>query len=178
MPLRLISSPAHKATTRPETLDVADKLEPALPDFPTDVTERALAGAEFAGRRALDRVRTVLGSSTAATFASSPADLAPTLRLADQLEWLARSEPGERAYTWRCAQCETRYAVPVVLARPVTIRCDRCSAPVDLKPSTAEGEEILMDPNRSATQQARRGIALFLRESMARSWVVRVLRED
>jgi hypothetical protein len=178
MPLRLISSPAHKATSRPDALGSDEKLEPELPEFPEDVTERALSGAEFAGRRAMDRVRTVLGSGTSAPFASSPADLAPTLRLADQLEWLARSEPGERAYTWRCGQCDTRYAVPVVLARPVTIRCDRCSAPVDLKPSTAEGEEVLMDPNRAATQQARRGIATFLRESMARSWVVRVLRED
>lgn len=178
MPLRLISSPAHKASAQPASLGPDEKLEPELPELPVDVAERALAGAEFAGHRALDRVRTTLGEQASGTFASSPADLAPTLRLADQLEWLARSEPGERAYTWRCGKCGTRYAVPVVLARPVSIHCDRCGAPVDLKPATAEGEEVLMDPNRAATQQARRALATFLRESMARSWVVRVVRED
>ena len=161
-------------------------LEPQLPAL-NGVVDRALSGAEFRDVRARDRLRALLqgdepvryappGSrhSASVVFAQPPNDLAALLRLADQLDQLAQQEEGERALVWKCESCATRYAVPVALVRDVAIRCERCGNAVALKPAQALGEESLVDPLRGAVNAARRELALFFREAMARGWPVLV----
>jgi hypothetical protein len=141
--------------------------------------------------RARDRLRALLHSDVApplpslggncgnsAIFAQPPQDLPALLRLADQLDRLAAQEAGERALVWRCTQCGTRYAVPLALARSVAIRCERCGEPVELNPTRSLGEEALLDPFVGEVNEARRKIAAFFREAMARGWPVLVCTSD
>src|SRR5687768_16562274 len=100
------------------------------------------------------------------------------LRLADQLDSRAQIEAGERALVWKCERCATRYAVPVALARSVVIPCERCGASVDLTPDRSVGEEALLDPFSGAVNTARRHLAVFFREAMARGYAVLVAGEE
>jgi hypothetical protein len=151
----------------------------------TEVIEQALAGAELRSMRARDRLRQLLTGDSppfgspgescgrSALLASPPEDLPALLRLADQLDSMARDEAGERALVWRC-ECGTRYAVPLNLVRPVAIRCERCGNPVQLTVSKSEGEESLLDPFQGTVNRSRRQLAAFFREAMARGWPVLV----
>src|SRR4051812_48849192 len=166
-------------------------MEPELPLL-HEAVEWALSGSEFRGARARDRLRLLVqaddappqlpppsdGYSGSAIFAQPPNDLPALLRLSDQLETLAKSEEGERALVWKCTSCSTRYAVPVALVRTVSIRCEHCGNTVELKAATSTGEESLMDPQRGAVNQARRALASFFREAMARGWPVLVAYSD
>jgi hypothetical protein len=183
--LYFFAVPAH-ALALGEDLASVDRLEPQLP--PVDnVVDRALAGAEYRATRARDRVRTLLDSEKppalpaartewgpSALFAQPPQDLPALLRMADQLEMLAERETGERAVVWKCGQCGTRYAVPISLVRPVSIRCERCGTPVELAPGRSMGEEALMEPFQGVVNETRRQLAVFFREAMARGWPVLV----
>ena len=166
---------------------MTDALEPQLPVL-SEAVEHALQGAEFRDLRARDRLRSLVqsdksaathgapdkGFTHSAIFAQPPGDLPALLRLADQLEMLARQEEGERALVWRCSDCGTRYAVPVALVRQVSIRCERCTRPVELSLSRCIGEESLLDPFRGSVNEARKQLAAFFREAMARGWPVLV----
>ncbi len=179
---RFFALPAYKlAETDAAASD--ELLEPELP-FEPDTIERALGRAEFREYRARDRLRQLLFSeepppvetgegARAAFFARPPQDLPALLRLADQLDSLAGAEAGERALVWRC-ECGTRYAVPVGLVREVSIKCERCSRPVELRPTHSLGEEWLLDPAQGAVNTCRKALAEFFRESMARGWPVLV----
>jgi hypothetical protein len=184
--IRFFSVPAHQVVVQPQALGSGERVEPELPDA-REVLDRALMGAEFRDMRARDRLRSLLSpdhpqplppldgrSSRSAVFAQPPQDLPALLRMADQLEGLARQEEGERAFVWKCDGCGTRYAVPVSLARSVTIPCERCSHLVELTPQKALGEESLVDPFNGAINQTRRELASFFREAMARGWPVLV----
>jgi DNA-directed RNA polymerase subunit RPC12/RpoP len=111
-------------------------------------------------------------------FAQPPVDLPAMLRMADNLDKLAREESGERALVWRCSNCGTRYAVPVALVRNVAIRCERCGESVELNAARSTGEESLLDPFVGEVNAARRRLATFFREAMARGWPVLVCRVD
>jgi hypothetical protein len=178
---RLVAAPAHLPTD--------DLLAPDLPHQPGEV-EQALDGAEFRDIRAKDWLRGLLtgdrqppygppreGYGRSAVFAQPPQDLPALLRLADQLETLARQQAGERALVWVC-ECGTRYAVPVALVRPVSIRCERCTQPVELVMSKSIGEEQLLDPLPAAVNARRIKLAAFFREAMARNWPVLVTTTD
>ncbi len=177
--LRFFALPGHQVSAPRDTVPTDELLEPRLP--PTaEVVEHALTGAEFRDMRARDRVRSILSSDrandagTSAVFAQPPVDLPALLRMADQLELLARSAEGERAMVWKCSSCSTRYAVPVALVRQVAIRCERCDTPVELYLSTSIGEESLLDPFQGSVNEVRRELAGFFREAMARGWPVLV----
>ncbi|HYH94434.1 hypothetical protein [Hyalangium sp.] len=186
MGFRFLAVPGFRVVDHPRALPAEDRLEPELPPIP-EAVERALGGAEFRDVRARDRLRALLqsdrppklgspgtGFGPSAVFAQPPGDLPALLRLADELEGLARLEAGERALVWKCAECSARYAVPVSLVRPVSIRCERCGAPVELSPTRSLGEEALIDPFLGAVNQCRRELATFFREAMARGWPVLV----
>ncbi|HVE85813.1 MAG TPA: hypothetical protein VND93_23320 [Myxococcales bacterium] len=187
MPYRFFAVAGHRlvagAAVSPEEV-----VEPDLPPM-REAVERALGGAELRDERALDRVRAALSAhrlppstlpgglerfEPSGVFARPPQDLPALLRLADQLESLAQVEGGERALVWKCSQCGTRYAVPVALARPVVIPCERCGTAVDLHPDHRVGEESLLDPFSGAVNTARRELADFFREAMARGYTVLV----
>ncbi len=150
-----------------------------------ELLDRALSGAEFRDERARDRLYALLrpsktpqaslgpGFGPASVFARPPSDLPALLRLADQLEALAREHQGERALVWKC-DCGTRYAVPVALFRPVSIRCENCGRTVELDPKRSLGEEALLDPLEVAANRCRQELARFFREAMARGWPVLV----
>ena len=178
MSLRFYAVPGPVAAelSRPPARDAV--LEPQL-QGDDRLVERALSGVEYRNLRARDQIASVLSVAPrdalgrpAAIFARPPMDLPALLRLADQLDGLAREEGGERALLWRCGQCMSRYAVPVPLVRPVTIRCDHCQAPVELRVETSLGEEPLLDPYRASINTTRQKLASFFRESMARGWPV------
>jgi DNA-directed RNA polymerase subunit RPC12/RpoP len=183
---RFLSVPGHRVVDHPRALPAEDRLEPELPPIP-EAVERALAGVEFRDVRARDRLRSLLqsdrppklgspgaGYGPSAVFAQPPGDLPALLRLADELDALAQREAGERALVWKCAECGARYAVPVSLVRPVSIRCERCGNPVELSPTRSLGEEALVDPFLGAVNECRRQLATFFREAMARGWPVLV----
>lgn len=183
---RFFAVPLHRVVEQKGGFGPPELLKPELPLVP-DAVELAVTGAEFRGGRAKDRMRQLIhsdtppplppldeGASGSAVFAQPPNDLPALLRLADELEGLARSEEGERALVWKCGSCDTRYAVPVALVRSVSIRCERCGNTVELKASTSQGEETLMDPGRGSINQARKALAVFFREAMARGWPVLV----
>ncbi|MFL5346317.1 MAG: hypothetical protein ACJ8AT_16125 [Hyalangium sp.] len=186
MGFRFLAVPGHRLVDHPRALPGEDRLEPDLPPIP-EAVEKALASAEFRDVRARDRLRSLLqgdkppklgtpgaGFGPSAVFAQPPADLPALLRMADELETLAKREAGERALVWKCAECGARYAVPVALVRPVSIRCERCGAPVELSAPHSLGEEALIDPFLGAVNQCRRELAVFFREAMARGWPVLV----
>ena len=186
MGFRFFAIPGHQLTQPTQTLGLEESLEPDLPPL-HEAVERALAGAEFRDVRARDRLRTLLqgdrppplgtpgqGYGPSAVFAQPPQDLPALLRLADELEALAQREAGERALVWKCQNCAARYAVPVALVRQVSIRCERCGQPVELNASRSLGEESLIDPFLGSVNDARRALAGFFREAMARGWPVLV----
>lgn len=190
MGFRFFAVPLHRVVDPSQGFTAPELLDPDLPLL-HEAVEWALSGAEFRGARARDRLRQLVQSDTApelppptegysgsAIFAHPPNDLPALLRLADQLETLARAEEGERALVWKCQHCGTRYAVPVALVRTVSIRCERCGNTLELKAATSQGEESLMDPQRGAVNQARRALAAFFREAMARGWPVLVSHSD
>lgn len=185
MTIRFFSVPSHQVAVPPQALSAGERVEPE--PQAREVVERALMGAEFRDMRARDRLRSLLSpehrtalpaldarSGPPAIFAQPPHDLPALLRMADQLDGLARQDEGERALVWRCQGCQTRYAVPVALARSVSIPCERCSQTVDLDPAKALGEEALIDPFHGAINRTRRELATFFREAMARGWPVLV----
>ncbi|MDC0714986.1 hypothetical protein POL68_41440 [Stigmatella sp. ncwal1] len=190
MGFRFLSVPAFRLVDHPQSLPDEDRLEPQLPPVP-EAIERALASAEFRDIRAKDRLRSLLqgdlppalgspgeGFGPSAVFAQPPQDLPALLRLADELELLARREAGERALVWKCKDCNARYAVPVSLVRPVSIRCERCGTPVELSAPHSLGEESLIDPFQGVVNTCRRELAVFFREAMARGWPVLVSEGD
>lgn len=190
MGFRFVAIPGHRLVAHPQVLPTEDRLEPELPPL-HEAVERAFAGAEFRDVKAKDRVRALLhgdrapdlgspgaGFGPSAVFAQPPQDLPALLRLADELESLAKREAGERALVWKCAECNARYAVPVALVRPVSIRCERCGNPVELNPGHSLGEESLIDPLLGAVNSARHELATFFREAMARGWPVLVSTEE
>jgi DNA-directed RNA polymerase subunit RPC12/RpoP len=183
---RFLAVPGHRVVDHPRALPAEDRLEPELPPIP-EAVERALAGAEFRDVRARDKLRSLLqsdrppklgspgaGYGPSAVFAQPPGDLPALLRLADELDALARREAGERALVWKCGECGARYAVPVSLVRPVSIRCERCGNPVELSPTRSLGEEALVDPFLGSVNECRHQLATFFREAMARGWPVLV----
>jgi hypothetical protein len=187
---RFLSVPAFRLVDHPQSLPEDERLEPQLPPVP-EAVERALASAEFRDIRARDRLRSLLqsdlpprlgspgeGFGPSAVFAQPPQDLPALLRLADELEQLARREAGERALVWQCSSCNARYAVPVSLVRSVSIRCERCGTPVELSAPQSLGEESLIDPFQGVVNTCRRELAVFFREAMARGWPVLVSEGD
>lgn len=187
---RFFAVPSHHVADYPGIITSDELFEPDLP-FVFDAIERALSGAEYRDLRARDHLRAQLstdlghkhaspgkGFGPSAVFANPPNDLPALLRLAEQLDTLAQAEAGERALVWKCGECQTRYAVPVALVRRVSIRCERCSAAVDLVPEKSAGEESLLDPNRGAVNEVRRQLAAFFREAMARGWPVLVATNE
>ncbi|MCC6333787.1 MAG: hypothetical protein IT380_07345 [Myxococcales bacterium] len=150
----------------------ADPLSPKL-DAPM---ERILDTAEYRGERALARAqRLVAEAKGPAVYARPPKDLPALLRTADQLLLFTHREAGERALVWRC-ECGTRFAVPVTLLRPVTIRCERCGRMVDLDPARSAGVSHLTGPELAQINSSRQALADFFREAMARGWPVMVAR--
>jgi DNA-directed RNA polymerase subunit RPC12/RpoP len=187
---RFVAIPGHRVVAHPQTLPSDERLEPELPPL-HEAVERAFAGAEFRDVKAKDRLRSLLkgdraptmgspgkGFGASAIFAQPPQDLPALLRLADELESLAKREAGERALVWKCGECSARYAVPVALARTVSIRCERCGSPVELNPTRSLGEESLIDPFLGAVNGARHELAGFFREAMARGWPILVATEE
>lgn len=190
MGFRFLAIPGHRVVAHPQSLPSEERLEPELPPL-QEAVERAFASAEFRDVKAKDRLRALLqgdkaphlgspgsGFGPSAVFAQPPQDLPALLRLADELESLAKLEAGERALVWKCGECNSRYAVPVALARSVSIRCERCGSPVELNPQRSLGEESLIDPFLGAVNNARYELANFFREAMARGWPVLVATED
>ncbi len=187
---RFVALPGHRLVAHPQSLPADERLEPELPPL-QEAVERALAGAEFRDVKAKDKLRGLLmgdkrpqlgspgaGFGPSAVFAQPPQDLPALLRLADELESLARREAGERALVWKCGECGARYAVPLARARSVSIRCERCGSAVELNPGRSLGEESLIDPFLGAVNSARHELARFFREAMARGWPVLVSTED
>ena len=97
--------------------------------------------------------------------------------MADQLEALAAAEEGSGRWSGSARPAATRYAVPLELVRDVNIHCERCGNPVSLRRERSTGEESLVDPMHGAVNTARRRLAAFLRESMARGWPVLVAQQ-
>jgi hypothetical protein len=62
----------------------------------------------------------------------------------------------------------------MALVRTVSIVCERCQNPLQLKPSTSLGEEALHPPLQGAVNGCRKQLADFFREAMARGWPVLV----
>jgi DNA-directed RNA polymerase subunit RPC12/RpoP len=186
---RFFSLPSHRLVSPPQLQPADALLEPELPNGP-GLVDRALAGVEFRDQRAKDRIAHLLASeqvaragapgpdaSPSVVFAQPPQDLPALLRMADHLDALANAEEGERALVWKCQHCSTRYAVPMGLVRDVSIRCERCGNPVQLRRERSVAEEALVDPMVGAVNTARRRLAAFLRESMAHGWPVLVAQQ-
>lgn len=185
MSYRFFALPGHLVATQSSSLPTENLVEPSVPSS-EDALERALGPVEFRDDRARDRLRRLVAEARRSrrregdpvvVFARPPDDLPALLRLADQLESLATQDAGEQAYVWRC-ECGTRYAVPVELARPVCIRCDRCSRPLELREESSLGREALVDANQRQVNTCRRRLAAFFREAMARGWPVLVAASD
>ena len=165
--IRFYATPAWELGKAPTDLLEPSGLEP-------DLIPQAFARSEYRGERPLDKARKVLEDAKGpAIFAQPPNDLPALLRLADQLVTLARQDAGERAKVWRC-ECGTRYAVPVSLLRPVSIKCERCGRTLELEISKSEGDDQLVEPFQGRVNGCRKSIAEFFREAMARGWPVLV----
>jgi len=189
MGYRFFAIPTYRLTEAAAgPVPLAEQWVPDLPSDPGEM-EQALGEAVFRDQRARDRLRALLlqgrppyappgpGLGRAAVFAQPPNDLPALLRLADELDVLARGQVGERALVWAC-ECGKRYAVPVTLARQVSIKCERCGKPVELIPSRALGAEQLLDAHQAAVNSRRVKLAEFFREAMARGWPVLVCTTD
>jgi len=188
--VRFFAVPNHQVSEGGQPIQTEELVEPSLPRV-HEAVEKALSGADFRNMRAKDRLRELLsadvapphgspgdGFGPAAVFAKPPQDLPALLRLADQLDSLAKREQGEKAMVWKCGQCQNRYAVPVALVREVSILCEQCGTPVELRLERSLGEETLVDPSRSAVNAVRRELAGFFREAMARGWPVLVCTDS
>jgi hypothetical protein len=170
--LRFYAMPSWELGEKPKNAPPPERLEPKLPDG-AQLTD-ALARSEFRDQKPWLRAVSLLdGKKDSQVFARPPADLPALLRLADQLLTLARQEAGEQAKVWRCA-CGARYAVPVALIRPGSIRCERCGRTVDLEPGKSLDDGAAADPSKFQINQSRVALADFFREAMARGWVVMV----
>ncbi len=169
---RFIAQPAWSLTPSPDDDDPSGfvPLEVAAPA--PAVLERALSRVEYRTLGLLVRLEQIAGASPN-VFAKPPNDLPALLRTADQLLTIARQEAGERATFWRC-ECGSRYAVPVSLMRPVSIRCERCGRTLDLDPGA--GSTQLEDPATAALNDYRRTVSTFFKEAMARGWPVLVAK--
>ena len=187
MATRFFSLPSHLLVAPPLLLPADRIFEPELPAV-VGAVDRAITGAEFRDQRLPARLEQLLAEAEryaapsadagpSIILARPPADLPALLRTADQLESMAVDTDGERALVWKCEKCGTRYAVPVALARDVAIHCEHCGEPVQLLRTRSLGEQSLMDPHHSAVNVARRALAAFFRESMARGWPVLVSRK-
>jgi hypothetical protein len=188
--IRFFAAPFYRLEETRRPIPADELIEAALADG-LDTLNRALAGAEFRDGRVRDRFQELISSShnpspfepiaegcgRPVLFARPPHDLPALLRLADQLEALAGEHQGEPALVWKC-QCGTRYAVPVALFRPVTIRCDRCGRPVELAADRSVGQDSLLDPGEDSANRFRRELARFFRDAMARGWPVVVCSTD
>ena len=153
----------------------AERLEPA--NIELQLVPEAFAHSEYRGEAPLQRAQQVLEASMGPPiFARPPNDLPALLRLADQLKTLAIQEAGERAKVWRC-ECGTRYAVPVALLRPVSIKCERCGRSLELELTASLGDDQLVEPHQGRVNATRRGLSDFFREAMARGWPVLVERK-
>jgi hypothetical protein len=152
-----------------------DEVELSPVDAELSVQSSALEGIEYRGEKAGERVNELLAGGSPAVFARSPNDLAALLRTADQLLMVAKVDAGEKAQLWRCT-CGTRYAVPVALVRPVSLRCERCGNTVELDPTRSLGESSITDTRTAQVNSTRVALSEFFREAMARSWPVMVAR--
>ena len=140
-----------------------------------ELIAEAFARAEYRGDRPLDKAKKVIAEAQKGPpiFAQPPNDLPALLRLADQLLTLSRQDAGERAKVWRC-ECGTRYAVPVSLLRPVSIKCERCGRTLELEIGTSVGDDQLVEPMQGRVNLCRKALSEFFREAMARGWPVLV----
>lgn len=176
--IRFVAVPAWQLEppVRGKERPVEERLEPTFPGI-AEVLVEALARSEFRGERPVEYARSLLEGKGSAVFARPPNDLPALLRLSDQLLTLAKQEAGERAWVWRC-ECGTRYAVPVALLRPVSIRCERCGRNLELEVGKSQGEESLADAFQGRVNACRKALSEFFREAMARGWPVLVETSD
>jgi hypothetical protein len=168
----LRSVPAWSVTPSKED-DEAERYEPLVvpPTSSPQLVEKALARVEYRTLSLLARMEQAAATEPG-LLAKSPNDLPALLRTADQLLTIAKQEAGESASVWRC-ECGSRYAVPVSLMRPVSIRCERCGRTLDLDPGVARPSSI-EDPVTAEVNGYRRTVSAFFKEAMARSWLVLV----
>jgi hypothetical protein len=141
------------------------------PTATAEIVARALTRIEYRTQALLLALEPVTAETV---FFRPPNDLPALLRTADQLLTFARQEAGERASVWGC-ECGTRYAVPVSLMRPVSIRCERCGRTLDLDPRAA-GDSHIAEPFMAEVNEYRRALSGFFREAMARGWPVVVAK--
>lgn len=172
--MRFFSIPAWKLADpgKAPAGDEEAELRPALAE--PGLVRAALERIEYRGDKALERAEQLVASGSPAVYARSPNDLPALLRTADQLLTLARVDAGEQTQVWRCT-CGSRYAVPVSLVRPVSLRCERCGNTIELDPGHAD-ESSVSDPVKARVNAARHALADFFREAMARGWPVLVAR--
>jgi hypothetical protein len=170
VPLWQLEDSTLAATLPAERLDPVSTIEdPEL--------ERCLSRAEYRGEGAWQRVVSIGQGGEGGVYARPPNDLPALLRTADQLLLLARQESGERAKVWRC-ECGTHYALPLSSLKPTYMTCERCGRNVEFDTSRALGEQRLLDPVTSGVNLARKALADFFREAMARGWPVLVERSS
>ncbi|MCU0696845.1 MAG: zinc-ribbon domain-containing protein [Myxococcaceae bacterium] len=176
---RFTSKPAwtlvelKKGEAAPEAYEALE-----TPVKPADIVSRALARIEYRTLTLLARVEQAVAQGPSdVVIARPPNDLPALLRTADQLLTFSRLEAGERASVWRC-ECGTRYAVPVSLMRPVSIRCERCGRTLDLDPLRVVEHSHLADPLMAEVNAYRKAVADVFREAMARGWPVLVSKAD
>lgn len=148
-------------------------LEPVGAD--EELVVEAFARSEYRGERPLEWGKKLIDAAPKGPtiFAQPPNDLPALLRLADQLLMLSRQDAGERAKVWRC-ECGTRYAVPVALLRPVSIKCERCGRTLELEVGNSVGDDQLVEPHQGRVNGCRKALSEFFREAMARGWPVLV----
>lgn len=174
MTFRFYSVPAWALVDAKEKkTEPYEELVPATID--DAAVPEALSGVEYRGYKAFERAKELTSERSPAVYARAPNDLPALLRTADQLVTMARVDAGERAQLWRCT-CGTRYAVPVALVRPVSLRCERCGETVELDPARAEGEENITDARKASVNAVRHSLSAFFREAMARGWPVLVAK--
>ncbi|MFZ5444997.1 MAG: hypothetical protein ACOZQL_33715 [Myxococcota bacterium] len=172
--MRFFSVPAWQLVDSKRTPGPGEEeLQPALAE--PALIGPALEAIEYRGYKAWERAQELVAAESPAVFARAPNDLPALLRTADQLLTLARVDAGERAQLWRCA-CGARYAVPVALMRPESLRCERCGATIELDPARSIGESSLTSPKKLSVNLARTALSDFFREAMARGWPVLVSR--
>ena len=142
-----------------------------------EIVAKALARVEYRTLSLLERVENALAQGASPVLAKPPNDLPALLRTADQLLTFARQEAGERASVWRCT-CGTQYAAPVSLMRPVSIKCERCGAILELDPDRIESQSHIADAVTSEVNGYRRAVSDLFREGMARGWLVLVTKVE
>lgn len=169
---RFVAQPAWSLTASTEDDDPAGYEPLTIAPPKQHLFERAFARVEYRTITLIARIEDA-ASGSPGVLAKPPNDLPALLRTADQLLTIARQEAGERATLWRC-ECGSRYAVPVSLMRPVSIRCERCGRTLDLDP--AVGTTQIEDPETAELNDYRRTVSAFFKEAMARGWPVLVAK--